>query len=591
MDASTATCMEAVVALQGSALPQVIGSECDLGAVPSLWFVADLLDASESKGQPREAIQDPVSWAYLVATSERLRQGPDSLGDHLVLPLRFFELLEKMIQKPSIRRSCLELRRFATIRQRVRDQSRIAWKLADKFSNINRNALWNASVFSCLGCVLLVNTDGTKAHPLGREIPGPGDYTDSYEPFKSASVLARDFCLNWNLPDWCLLWTTRMSWPAAVASMAGDPAIPWHLARIASYLEAQGRPTLNGVSYQGYADSCNLVGLDPRGSWRDAVLQSAAAAFPEREVHSGDYPEPDLKWIRIAFRQSAARTSDSSRLISGHQAQERELAIRAMETMQLELSRITFERVMAGMAEFTAGAGHEINNPLAIIQGRARQLHRSAASLVKKHGLTEFRWCLDDIQEQCRRLHSLLKKLMRFARPGTPTLTPVDVPEIVNRLTKISRSTLGAISFEGPSGTNWNSMPYQLTHLGHLVDAWTELCRNASFAAGEGGMVSMRVDLAPTGQLILRLSNSGPAIPDELKANLFTPFFSSRQAGRASGLGLPLAWRLLESIGAKLILESDGRDHPVCWKVEMPATRVAVIKYDEAETNNVRNAA
>lgn len=579
------------MAVQGPFLHQAVDSDCDFGAVPSFWFVADLLDAAESKGQPREAIQDPVSWAYLIATSERLRHGPDSLGDHLVLPLRFFELFEKIIQKPSLRRSCLELRRFLLIRERIRDQARIAWQLAGRFPTINRNAIWNASVFSSLGWVLLVNTDGTKAHPLVREVSGPSDITGSIQAFKAASILARDFCLKWNLPDWCLLWTTRMSWPSTVASLESAPAIEWHLARIASYLEAQGRPTLNGVSQDGYADSCKHVGMDPRGSWRDGILKLAAAAFPEQEAHSGDYPEPDTRWIRIAFRQSAARTSDSSQLVCAHLEQERELAIRTMEAMQQKLSRLTFEGIMAGMAEFTAGAGHEINNPLAIIQGRARQLHQSAESLVKKQGLTEFRARLEDIQKQCQRLHALLKKLMRFARPGSPILTPVEVQQIVSRLIKICRSALGTASFEGPPTTDWNSMPYQLTHFGHLEEAWTELCRNASFATGEGGIVSMRVDLAPSGQLVLRLSNSGPAIPDEIKESLFTPFFSSRQAGRASGLGLPLAWRLLDSIGAKLILESDGSDRPVCWRVEMPAKRVTVFNLDEDENQNGRNAA
>ena len=109
--------------------------------------------------------------------------------------------------------------------------------------------------------------------------------------------------------------------------------------------------------------------------------------------------------------------------------------------------------------------------------------------------------------------------------------------------------------------------------------------------AGENGTVSMRVDLAPTGRLSIRLSNSGAAVPEEIKQNLFTPFFSSRQAGRAPGLGLPLAWRLLDSIGAKLTLESDGKDTPVCWKVEMPLMNISISTRDIPESQPVRHAA
>ena len=577
----------------GPSLTQRFEMECGLGAIPSFCFVADLLDAAESKGQPRDLLQDPVTWAYLVSTSESFRTGPDALGNHLDLPARFFELLEGMVSQPNPRRSCLEIRRFASLRGRIRDQARIAWQLAGRFPSLGRNAIWNATVFSSLGWVLLANADGAKVSSLAcdHEVYCPGGTNESSQLIKKAALLARDFCLKWNLPEWCLLWTTRMSWPATVASLGGAPATEWHLVRVASFLEAQGRPTLNGVTSEGYADSCHFLGLDPRGAWREGLLRLATTVFPEKESPLGDYPEPDKRWIQIALRQSSARISDFTRLEYAHLAHERELAIRSMEAMQQDLSRLTFERVMAGMAEFTAGAGHEINNPLAIIQGRARQLHLSAKSLVKKQGLTEFRTRLEDIQEQCQRLHGLLKKLMRFARPGSPVLEAVHAQEIIERLSNICRSNFENIAFDCLSTADWNAIPAQMTHIGYLSDAWTELCRNASFAAGENGTVSMRVDLAPTGRLSIRLSNSGAAVPEEIKQNLFTPFFSSRQAGRAPGLGLPLAWRLLDSIGAKLTLESDGKDTPVCWKVEMPLMNISISTRDIPESQPVRNAA
>lgn len=568
----------------GSYDPQALDKERASWPVPSMWFLADILEAAESGQQPLGSIQDPVTWAYLLATCDPLRRGPNTLGNRFEPTHRFLELIQKQIPSPGMRRSCLELRRFSFIRSRIRDQARIAWQLAGRFPTIKQNALWNASVLSSLGWVLLVNNDGTKASSLDSQTHDLGGGAEHSELFQQASSLARDFCLNLNLPDWCLLWTTRMGWPATAASLEGGPALDWHLARIASFLEARDRPTLNGVNSRGYADSCKLVGMDPWGPWRDGILQRADEACPDPEAHSGDYPEPDPRWIRIAIRQAAARTSDSGRLISAHLAHERDLAIRSMEAMHLELSNLAFEQVMAGMAEFTAGAGHEINNPLAIIQGRARQLHRSADALVKKSGLSEFRSRLEDIQEQCRRLHALLKKLMRFARPGSPVLAPIEVPEMVERLAVICRNDLGTIPFDSPIPADWNSVPIQMTDFAFLRDAWTELSRNAAFAATETGTVSMRVDFSSGGQLILRLSNSGPAIPDDLKRNLFTPFFSSRQAGRAPGLGLPLAWRLLDSIGAKLTLESDGKDHPVCWKVEMPKRNGAALSMDEAAT-------
>lgn len=562
-----------------------------LGDIPSFWYLADLLDSTTTGRHPRGAIQDPVTLAFLVAASGELRAGPWQFDHPPILPSLFLERMLSKAGEMGFRRSCLELRRFSRLRQRIRVLAGISWQLGSRFPNTNKEVLWNASILSSLGQVLFANLNGSMALDQETLAGSSGGDAETDPAFQQASHLARDFCLKWNLPDWCLLWVTRMGWPSIIASIDGNQATEWHLARIASHLEARGEPTLNGVSHEGFLDSCKATGMDPGGPWRDGVVQRALEAFPENDSPSGDYPETDARWVGIALGQALSKATDGEARLSIHMAHERELAVRTMEQMHRELGRLTFERVMTGMAEFAAGAGHEINNPLAIIQGRARQLHRSAESLVKKPGLSEFRTRLEDIQAQCRRLHALLRKLMRFARPGKPVLSPMAASEIVGKLAESSRSWVDGAKLEGPAGNEWNPMEIHLIDMEKLGEAWAELCRNAAFAAGTHGTVSMRANRASDGRLEIRLVNSGPPIPDEIRNDLFTPFFSSRQAGRAPGLGLPLAWRLLDSIRARLTLESDGKGQPVCWKVEIPAADWGAKAQDGPEIRPMLNAA
>lgn len=542
----------------------------ELGAICSPWFIADLIESLECRNQPRSAIQDPVTWAILISTNENMRQGPMALATLRFLNTRSIDALEKSAFSAGHRRSCLELIRYGRFRNRLRDMARLGWQLAGRISGLDKEALWNATVFSSLGWVLLLNSESDTACSIAREViqsPSAGDHD---QVFQMAARFARDFCLKLGLPDWCLSWTTRMAWPTTLALIPAEQKKEWHAARIASFLEARGRPTLNGTLQRGFLESCKELNLDPLGHWKDGLPDLAATACPDPETPSGDFPEADHRWFRISMAQAKARSCDQTRQICEHLSRERELAVRSMEFLYEDIARLTSERIMEGMAEFTAGAGHEINNPLAIIQGKARQIQRRIETLAKKSAVEELRSTLEEIQEQCRRLHALLKKLMRFARPGPVRMSVVSAGSLVSKLEEIGQAIVTSANLECSTSSSLESMNIA-TDLTFLGDAWAEICRNAVWASGDSGIVAMRVDTShDSGRLLIRLINNGPAIPRDARPHLFTPFFSSRQAGRGAGLGLPLAWKLCESIGAKLILESDGEVQPVSWLLEIP---------------------
>lgn len=542
----------------------------DLGAICSPWFIADLIESLGCRNQPRSAIQDPVTWAILISTNEDLRHGPMTLGSIRLLNSRSIDALEKSVPTAGQRRSCLELIRFAGFRNRVREMARLAWQLAGRINGVDKEALWNATVFSSLGWVLLLNSESDMASSIAREYSNSPSAGDQEHMFQTAARFARDFCLKLELPDWCLSWTTRMAWPTTLSLIPVNQKKEWHAARIASFLEARGRPSLNGTQQRGFLESCKELNLDPQGHWKDGLPELAATACPDPETPSGDFPEADHRWFRISMAQAKARSCDQTLRLSDNLRLERELAVRSMESMYEDISRLTSERIMEGMAEFTAGAGHEINNPLAIIQGKARQIQRRVETLAKKSAVEELRSSLEEIQEQCRRLHALLKKLMRFARPGPARMAAVSAGSLVSKLEEIAQGIVTGSNLECSTSSKLESMLIA-TDLTFLGDAWAEICRNAAWSSGDSGIIAMRVDTSHDSErLLIRLINNGPAIPRDARQHLFTPFFSSRPAGRGAGLGLPLAWKLCESVGAKLILESDGEVQPVCWLLEIP---------------------
>ncbi len=107
---------------------------------------------------------------------------------------------------------------------------------------------------------------------------------------------------------------------------------------------------------------------------------------------------------------------------------------RALEAAKLE-----------ALAEFAAGAGHEINNPLTVISGRAQLLLRDERDPERRHALAL-------ISAQAMRVHEMIADMMLFARPPRPELQPVELVELIDDLLKeIKGSALVAPASAGPA--------------------------------------------------------------------------------------------------------------------------------------------
>jgi signal transduction histidine kinase len=201
------------------------------------------------------------------------------------------------------------------------------------------------------------------------------------------------------------------------------------------------------------------------------------------------------------------------------------------------------------MAELAAGAGHEINTPLAIISGQAQYLLAGEDD-------PERRKALQAVVQQTRRVHDILTGLMQFALPARPNRQVIElgllVQEVVAQHIETAEARNVRIEQDVPEGSVAFADARQVRiALGHLV-------RNAIEAAGEGGWVRLgRVPAGP-GALAVAVVDSGPGPDPAVGEHLFDPFFSGRQAGRGRGLGLSTAWRLAREQGGTVRFDPDA---------------------------------
>lgn len=218
--------------------------------------------------------------------------------------------------------------------------------------------------------------------------------------------------------------------------------------------------------------------------------------------------------------------------------------------------REDFERAVAAariesMRELAYGAGHEINNPLANIATRAQ-------SLLLEERDPERRRRLSTIVDQSFRARDMIGGLMVFARPPKPRREPVDVGGVVAAAIEAVRSQAAAAGVR----LEYSPLPVPQAVLVDRVqveEALRALLVNAIEAAAAGGRVVVRVTQAAGGRggdCQVSVEDTGRGMTLEQVKRAFDPFFSGREAGRGAGMGLPKAWRLVESSGGDVVIDS-----------------------------------
>ena len=201
-----------------------------------------------------------------------------------------------------------------------------------------------------------------------------------------------------------------------------------------------------------------------------------------------------------------------------------------------------------GMAEMLA---HEIKNPLAGITGAAQLL---SMGLPAKD--LEF---TDLIVEESRRIVKLLEQVEQFGNLRPPSLSEVNIHDVLDRARRSTQLGFGAhmrfVEDYDPS------LPAVYADDDQLLQVLLNLLKNSSEAAlAEGGIITLRTFYEHSFKmrradgaghplpLQIEISDDGPGIPEDISANIFEPFVSSKSNG--TGLGLALA--------SKIITEHNG---------------------------------
>jgi signal transduction histidine kinase len=225
--------------------------------------------------------------------------------------------------------------------------------------------------------------------------------------------------------------------------------------------------------------------------------------------------------------------------------------------VKLTQTRAIIERdeKLAALGTMAAGMAHEIRNPLTAVNVR---LHSLTRTLLPNSSEQEDAMLIGN---ELQRLDRILQQFLQFARPADPKMVTVSADYLLRKVHAIQALPLekASIRLEVESTPNsWVQVdPDQIEQV--LVN----LVKNAAESIGHDGKITLRArtDAARlagrvTPRVLLEVSDTGPGVPPEVQPRLFDPFFTTKEGG--TGLGLPIAARIVEQHGGALIYKTDA---------------------------------
>ena len=206
----------------------------------------------------------------------------------------------------------------------------------------------------------------------------------------------------------------------------------------------------------------------------------------------------------------------------------------------------------SALAEIAAGAAHELNNPLAVISGRAQLLAEAESDQEKKR-------ILEQIYENAREASAIIEDLMSFAEPPEARAAQTGVKQILDEAIQLAGEKIEHIDVQIEVAEDVGNV---FVDSAQIVSAIANVISNAVESYGDKpGPIKITADAEESGDSVkLQIKDAGCGMDAETLQKATQPFFSAKAAGRKRGMGLAYVVRFIQlNKGSLNIASEPGR--------------------------------
>ncbi len=217
------------------------------------------------------------------------------------------------------------------------------------------------------------------------------------------------------------------------------------------------------------------------------------------------------------------------------------------ETLKSTKLELKHSEKLANMGQISAGIAHELNNPLGVIT------MYSNIALEELKNDNPMRSDVKLIVEQADRCKKIVSGLLNFARKNKIRLQEVNIVEFLN-------SSLDSIIIPeniNASVTSDITNPYVMIDEDQMLQVFTNLEKNAVEAMPNGGDLKIKLGGNKT-DVVIKVTDTGTGIPKKNMDKMFTPFFTTKDVGKGTGLGLPLVYGIIKMHNGKIEVRSNA---------------------------------
>lgn len=236
------------------------------------------------------------------------------------------------------------------------------------------------------------------------------------------------------------------------------------------------------------------------------------------------------------------------------------------ERKRLESQLIQSEK-MAAIGQLAAGIAHEIRNPLGIIANALFDLRELLAP-----GQPEVEEDLRIALEEMRRVQEIIDNLLEFSRTSRAEIEIVDVNALLRKTLQLMQRSLQNHGVR--VHTEFGDVGLCVANQNALRQVFLNLITNAVQAMPNGGELRIRTASVGNDRIRMDVADTGVGIPPEHMRDIFNPFFTTKEPGQGTGLGLSVVHSVVKRFHGEIRVRSEV-NRGTTFTIELPRGEVS----------------
>lgn len=228
--------------------------------------------------------------------------------------------------------------------------------------------------------------------------------------------------------------------------------------------------------------------------------------------------------------------------------------------------KVTQMGKMVAIGELAGGVAHEINNPLTGILGNAQILLKNVSTDDKIYPV------LKKMERAAIRCRDIVADLLDFSRKDKAEVELLNVNKVIDNSFTFCKTEINSKNIELVKEYD-NYLPAVKISPRQVQQAFLNIINNAIFAMPEGGKLTVSTKSAAIERkkyVEVKFRDTGHGFDKETARHLFDPFFTTREVGEGTGLGLSLTYRIIKNHNGYLTADSDGPGKGAVFTVCLP---------------------